>query len=220
MFTWICPKCGGEVPPSYNECPRCAPASATAPPEPKAVATTEPKAVATASAPPPVQPAAPVPARVEHKLSPTLVAILAAAGMVAILGILYLYVLPHNAPVSSAPATTLQSPGGPGSSQSAHPLAKHLELAGLRITHPAEQTAKIQFLVINHSSADLPDLRMRVALRASSGGTPVFEFPIDLPSLGPYESRDITSTVKTKLKAYEIPDWQLLRAEFRLAPAP
>lgn len=24
MFTWICPKCGGEVLPSYAECPRCA----------------------------------------------------------------------------------------------------------------------------------------------------------------------------------------------------
>lgn len=24
MFTWICPQCGGEVPPSYSECPRCA----------------------------------------------------------------------------------------------------------------------------------------------------------------------------------------------------
>ncbi len=24
MFTWICPKCGTEVPPSYNDCPNCA----------------------------------------------------------------------------------------------------------------------------------------------------------------------------------------------------
>ncbi|HTS30468.1 MAG TPA: hypothetical protein VMH81_31570 [Bryobacteraceae bacterium] len=24
MFTWICPQCGREVPPSYNECPDCA----------------------------------------------------------------------------------------------------------------------------------------------------------------------------------------------------
>ena len=23
MFTWICPKCGTEVPPSYNDCPTC-----------------------------------------------------------------------------------------------------------------------------------------------------------------------------------------------------
>jgi hypothetical protein len=24
MFTWICPQCGREVPPAYNECPNCA----------------------------------------------------------------------------------------------------------------------------------------------------------------------------------------------------
>ncbi len=24
MFTWICPKCGREVPPAYNDCPNCA----------------------------------------------------------------------------------------------------------------------------------------------------------------------------------------------------
>jgi len=39
MFTWICPKCGREVPPSYNECPDCTAqlAAATpvaAPPDP------------------------------------------------------------------------------------------------------------------------------------------------------------------------------------------
>ena len=33
MFTWICPQCGREVPPAYNECPDCsAKAAAGAPP--------------------------------------------------------------------------------------------------------------------------------------------------------------------------------------------
>src|SRR3954465_4902366 len=37
MFTWICPKCGREVPPAYNDCPNCnapaqSPAQAQAPP--------------------------------------------------------------------------------------------------------------------------------------------------------------------------------------------
>ena len=41
MFTWICPKCGGEVLPSYAECPRCA------------------EREGRSAAPPPVQPAPP-----------------------------------------------------------------------------------------------------------------------------------------------------------------
>src|ERR1039458_4361211 len=37
MFTWICPQCGREVPPAYNECPDCAAKTAHgAPPEPPA----------------------------------------------------------------------------------------------------------------------------------------------------------------------------------------
>src|SRR5262245_809682 len=38
MFTWICPQCGREVPPSYTECPDCKErakqAGTTAPPPP------------------------------------------------------------------------------------------------------------------------------------------------------------------------------------------
>jgi hypothetical protein len=175
-------------------------------------------------APPPVQPSAPVqstPARAPvptaRKLSPALVAFLAASGIVVVLGILYLYVLPHSSPATSTPAASLELPGGPASSQAPHPLAKHLEIAGIRITQSAAQTVKIQLLVINHSAADLPDLMMHVTLRAASGGKPIFEVPVDLSSIGPYESRDVTATVKTTLKAYEIPDWQMVRAEFRLS---
>src|SRR5579883_1907720 len=31
MFTWICPRCGREVPPSYDECPDCAKAAQRGP---------------------------------------------------------------------------------------------------------------------------------------------------------------------------------------------
>src|SRR5262245_56877250 len=54
MFTWICPQCGREVPPSYSECPDCSE---------RAKAAANPQAAA--PPPPPIQPvpqpAAPVP---------------------------------------------------------------------------------------------------------------------------------------------------------------
>src|SRR5258708_34554674 len=34
MFTWICPTCGKEVPPSMDECPRCKPAAPVVQPVP------------------------------------------------------------------------------------------------------------------------------------------------------------------------------------------
>jgi hypothetical protein len=240
MFTWICPKCGGEVPPSYSECPKCSPRIApasTAEPrlEPPPASPVPPQTVTPAPQPvisPPVAPpqraqpldvrdllrepppAPPVPAR--RPVSPTLVAICAAAGLVVLLGILYLYILPDRSEATQTQATSLQNAGGPGSSQAPHPLAKHLEVAGIRVTETSPLTARISFVVINHSAADLPDLKMNVTLRPSAGGNPVFDFPVDIPSIGPYESREMTSTVKTTLKPYEIPDWQMLRPEFRI----
>ncbi len=68
MFTWICPKCGTEVPPSYNDCPNCAArekAAAAAPvsaPPPPVVAPAPPPMVY--SAPPAPAPVAPAPAPV------------------------------------------------------------------------------------------------------------------------------------------------------------
>lgn len=53
MFTWICPKCGREVPPAYDECPDCA-GKGTA--EPVAAQPVPPQ-----SAAPPQPPPAPAP---------------------------------------------------------------------------------------------------------------------------------------------------------------
>jgi len=42
MFTWICPRCGREVPPSYDECPDCAKAAQPAAAAPQPPASTAP----------------------------------------------------------------------------------------------------------------------------------------------------------------------------------
>src|SRR4051794_33997285 len=64
MFTWICPKCGREVPPAYNDCPDCAPVNVapTTQQQPEApvaaVPTAPPPPATTAPQEPPQQPAA------------------------------------------------------------------------------------------------------------------------------------------------------------------
>ncbi len=52
MFTWICPQCGKEVPPAYNDCPDCSNKAAPAGGEPVAAPVAPP-----AYAPPQQQPA-------------------------------------------------------------------------------------------------------------------------------------------------------------------
>jgi hypothetical protein len=202
MFTWVCPKCGAEVPPSYNECPNCASKTSTDPPS--------------TVAPPSPSPSPGPPAAVRSRThSPMRVAALSAIGVVALLSVLYLFVLPEK-PAATPAATTLQNPPMAGSERSPHPLAKHLEVSGVRITESTPQLAKVQFLVVNHSAADLPEMKMDVALKSPSGDA-IFEFRVNLPSIGPYEYKELSSTIKTKLKPYELPDWQLLKAEFQLA---
>src|SRR5580765_3488007 len=54
MFTWICPKCGREVPPAYNDCPDCAPQGAGAPAQEPQASVAAPPAPQLQSAPVPV----------------------------------------------------------------------------------------------------------------------------------------------------------------------
>jgi hypothetical protein len=61
MFTWICPKCGGEVLPAYSECPRCAEAQGRVAQPAQPAAPPPPPAPVQQPAPPPVQQPAPPP---------------------------------------------------------------------------------------------------------------------------------------------------------------
>jgi hypothetical protein len=143
------------------------------------------------------------------------IAALAAIAIVAVLAALYLWILPRRgAQSATAPAAKIENVGAEQGAQPVHPLAKHLELAGVRVTELPGSRAKIQMLVVNHSGADLPDMVMDVAL--SAGGERIFQFPVKLASIGPYESRELSVTMKTDLKPYELPDWQAVKPEFRL----
>jgi hypothetical protein len=154
----------------------------------------------------------------QRRVPPALVAILAFGGIAALLGLLYLYVLPGNKETSAATTgAPVEQPGPAGSASPVHPLAKHLEVAGLRLEGVKAGQLRIRFVVVNHSAADLPEMKMAVILR--SADRIFFEFPADVPSLGPFEVKDMSATTKTELKPYELPDWQLLRPQFRIETA-
>jgi hypothetical protein len=105
-----------------------------------------------------------------------------------------------------------------------HPLAKFVELSGFRISEAGSGKLKVKFVVINHSEADIADLGVKVRLSTSSAkpdDPPIGEFEVKVPSLGPEEVQDVSATVASKLRLYELPDWQFLRAEFEItSPQP
>ena len=105
-----------------------------------------------------------------------------------------------------------------------HPLAKYLELSGYRITETAPGKLSIKFAVVNHSEADIGDLTLKIKLittAAKPDEPPITEFEAKVPALGPQELKDVTATAATKLRIYELPDWQFIRAAVEItSPAP
>ncbi len=218
MFTWICPKCGKEVPPSYSECPNCAPVTKAQQPP---VETVE-------QPPPPPEPPTPPPAAVQPPPAPKpvprrtgnsvavpywLVVLLIAAGLGAIgFGLIAWQNGRHSAAQPASAATpALEDPAVAGAQ--ANPLFRDVELTGLRLTEDEKQKAFVQFVVVNHSAADLGDFGAKVDLKAAAKAEqePVGTFSFKT-KLGPYEAKDMKVPLETKLRVYELPDWQFLRA--------
>lgn len=105
-----------------------------------------------------------------------------------------------------------------------HPLGKYLELAGFRVSEMGAGKLSVKFTVINHSNADIGNLTLHVKLLTTAAGPqdpPITEFDADVKDLGPLESKDASGTAVTKLRVYEMPDWQFIKAEAEItAPAP
>jgi hypothetical protein len=150
-------------------------------------------------------------------MSGALVALVAALGLGAVVFGLYL-VIPRIRQSGGNPAAAAKiEDAAVARGRADHPLAKHLELTGLRVSEDARQNLKVTLVVVNHSAAALPDLELAVQLlpkTAKAGDAPMSEFNVKAPALGPFEAKEISTIVKTKLRAYELPDWQFLRADF------
>lgn len=98
-------------------------------------------------------------------------------------------------------------------------IAKYLELVGFRVTERSPGHLVVQFGVVNHSEADIGDVKMTVNLgttAAKPGDPPLISFPAQVSRLGPNELKDVMVEVPTKLRVYELPDWQFLRADFQI----
>ena len=95
-----------------------------------------------------------------------------------------------------------------------NPELKDLELIGFRLTEDDKQKPFVQFVVVNHSGADLGQLSLKGDLKgiANRGMQTVGSFEFTTP-LNAYESKEVKVPLETKLRVYELPDWQFLRAE-------
>jgi len=129
---------------------------------------------------------------------------------------------------SPAPTSAGKQPAvqitGPATTSNKHPLAKYIELAGFRLSESKPGQLEVKFVAVNHSEAELGDLGVNIQLQttaAKAGDPPVAQFQATIPALSPLEIHDVSAKVSTKMRIYELPDWQFLRAEFEItSPAP
>ena len=141
------------------------------------------------------------------------------------LGIVF-YLLPHtvaDAKPAPTPAVAATSPAPTGGNS---PLAKFVEVTGFRIVtssgdatkKDATKKSEVQYLVVNHSDADISDANVFVTLRsAKPGQAPVCRFSFKVPSLGPFESKEMSSPIGNSTRSVSLPDWQEIRAEVQIS---
>jgi hypothetical protein len=137
------------------------------------------------------------------------------------LGVVF-YLLPHtvaDAKPAPTPAVAATAPAPTGGNS---PLAKLVEVTGFRIVtsspeankKDAPKKSEVQYLIVNHSDADISDANVFVTLRSAKPGLPpLCRFSFKVPSLGPFESKEMTSPIGNATRAVSLPDWQEIRAE-------
>jgi hypothetical protein len=136
------------------------------------------------------------------------------AAALIIVGVVIVLLKDSGRSAAAPPATAIETPAAPAAASDTDPVFRNVELTGLRLTEDAKQKPFVQVVVVNHSGADLGEISAKVRLSAAArqAQEPVGTFAFKV-SLGPYESKEVKAPFSTKLRVYELPDWQFLRAE-------
>jgi hypothetical protein len=117
-------------------------------------------------------------------------------------------------PAQPAAPAAVSAPGDP------HPLARFVEITGLRVNIDLNRKSQLQYLVVNHSSARLADATLTIAVRStadSSGSPPLFTVSVVVPNLGPYQSKELKTDLDGALRFSSLPDWENLRADVEVS---
>ncbi|MCU1260568.1 MAG: hypothetical protein JWO80_3453 [Bryobacterales bacterium] len=112
-----------------------------------------------------------------------------------------------------------ETPANAPKPKGASSLQKYIEVVGIRVTNDAKKRPEARFVVVNHAATEFNDLTANVTLWASTSRSEedsVGTFTFKLANIGPNEAKEITAPLKTKLKIYEMPDWQNNTAEVQI----
>jgi hypothetical protein len=148
-----------------------------------------------------------------------LVSFLVMGALLVLGGAVVFYLLPASHTTADAKTTTPEPAAAP-IVESSHPLAQYIEVTGIRFVMDLNKKSEIQYLVVNHSSAELSDMTVFVTVRAANakaGQPPLCRFSFRSTGLGPFESKEMTSPIEKMARPVALPDWRDLRAELQIA---
>ena len=146
------------------------------------------------------------------------------AFLMAITGIAIVnFIVPSKAAATATAPTATPlpepSPAPPPPVANPAPLSKRMvELTGFRVRPDKSGKTSVQYVVINHSEADMRGLTAHVVLRSATAKpfqAPIANFTVRLPNMTSLESKDLTTLVETPIDR-SVPDWTELRAEVRI----
>ncbi|HEY1240262.1 MAG TPA: hypothetical protein VGF16_06875 [Bryobacteraceae bacterium] len=118
---------------------------------------------------------------------------------------------------AAKPAATVESPTAkPGAKPSA--LQKYMEISGVRFAEDAKKKLQVKFNLTNHSDADITGLTGNVTIwgrtqKSEEDAVGTFSFMTDV---SPQSTRELTAPLTTKLKVYELPDWQNVTTDLQI----
>ena len=118
---------------------------------------------------------------------------------------------------AATPASNVESPAAkPGAKAS--PMQKYIEVSGIRFAEDAKKRLQVKFTLTNHSDADISGLAGNVTIwgrtqKSEEDAVGTFSFTGDI---GPQTSREFTAPLSTKLKVYELPDWQNVTTDLQI----
>ena len=144
----------------------------------------------------------------------------------AVLAGVYLFVIPRVTGGGGADQAAVDRPPIPNelletqaTPLKPHPYARYLELTGFRVSEDDNQQTEVKFLVVNHSTTAFDGVELKVDLttdRAKPDDPPISTFTANVSSIPAGGSQEVSEKIQTKLRAYELPDWQFIRARFEI----
>ena len=119
---------------------------------------------------------------------------------------------------AATPAATVESPAAAKPGTPISSLQKYIEISGVRFAEDAKKNIVVKFMLTNHSDADVQGLAGNATIwartqKSEEDTVGTFSFSADIP---PQASKELSAPLTTKLKVYELPDWQNVTTDVQI----